>query len=127
MALIVLIQNVVMLRKCHQRYIGVMNAVFLYMKMNARFVAKKGKYIATDIRPVFPEENILISLLTTGDPYKYQKSSIWYGSNSYIIDGQKIKLSVSKENSKPIEEIKAVKEAYEKAVEKIDYDSLSNI
>ncbi|MBO5621933.1 MAG: phosphoadenosine phosphosulfate reductase, partial [Butyrivibrio sp.] len=42
-----------------------------------------GTYIATDIRPVFPEENILISTLISGDPFKYQKDSVWYGSNVY--------------------------------------------
>lgn len=82
----------------------------------------QGRYLSTDLRPVFPEENILISILLTGDPYKYQKNSVWYGSNAYIIDGQKAKLSVSKENAKPIEEIKAVKEAYEEAAKNLDYE-----
>ena len=49
-----------------------------------------GTYIATDTRPVFPEENILISTLISGDPFKYQKDSVWYGSNVYIINGKKI-------------------------------------
>ena len=83
---------------------------------------RQGQYLSTDLRPVFPEENILVSILLSGDPYKYQKSSVWYGSNAYIIDGQKVKLSVSKENAKPIEEIKAVKDAYEEAVKKLDYE-----
>ena len=82
---------------------------------------KEGRYLTTDLRPVFPEENILVSLLLSGDPFKYQQSSVWYGSNAYIIDGQKMKLSVSKENSKTIEEIRAVKEAYDEAAKKIDY------
>lgn len=82
---------------------------------------KAGSYLSTDLRPVFPEENILISLILTNDPFKYQKSSVWYGSNAYIIDGRKEKLSVSKENSKPIEEIKSVKEAYEDASKNLDY------
>lgn len=83
---------------------------------------KEGRYLSTDLRPVFPEENILVSILLSGDPYKYQEKSVWYGSNAYIIDGQKAKLSVSKENAKPIEEIRAVKEAYEEAVKNLNYE-----
>ena len=49
----------------------------------------EGKYISTDLRPVFPEENALISLILKNDPTKYQKSSVWYGSGMYIIDGKR--------------------------------------
>lgn len=80
-----------------------------------------GTYIATDMRPVFPEENMLISILLKNDPLAYQKCSVWYGSNSYIIDGKKVKLSVSKVNSLPIEEIKLIKEKYELHKKDIDY------
>lgn len=66
---------------------------------------KEGIYIATDVRPVFPEENLLLSLLLTDQPFTYQKDSVWYGSNSYIVNGKKVKLSVSQTNKKPIEEI----------------------
>lgn len=62
----------------------------------------EGKYIATDIRPVFPEENVLISIVLKNDPKKYQKSSVWYGSGVYIIDGKKVRLSVSRLNALPI-------------------------
>lgn len=82
---------------------------------------KEGKYIATDLRPVFPEENLLISLILFNDAFKFQKSSVWYGSNSYIVDGKKVKLSVKKENQKPLEEIKVLKEKYEKYAKIIDY------
>ena len=37
---------------------------------------REGHYIATDIRPVFPEENVLISLIISNDPFKYQKDSV---------------------------------------------------
>ena len=82
----------------------------------------QGSYIATDIRPVFPEENILISTLLSGNPFKYQKDSVWYGSNAYIINGKKVKFSVSKENSKSIEEIKKVKDVYDEAAKKLKYE-----
>ena len=82
---------------------------------------KMGKYIATDMRPVFPEENVLISLLMEDDPKKYQKESVWFGNGAYIINGKKARLSVTKINKLPIEEIKNLKEKYDAFSEKIDY------
>ena len=82
----------------------------------------EGKYIATDIRPVFPEENILVSIILKDNPYEFQNNSVWYGSNSYVVDGKKVKLSIKNINSKPIEEIKSIKEKYESSIDKISYD-----
>lgn len=81
----------------------------------------EGRYISTDLRPVFPEENALISLLLKNNPEKYQKSSIWFGSGVYIIDGKKVKLSITKINGYPIEKIKEIKEKYDAFKENIDY------
>lgn len=82
---------------------------------------EKGRYIATDLRPVFPEENVLVSLILKGNPTAYQKSSVWFGSNFYIVDGEKVKLSITKVNKLPIEEIYKIKEQYEAFSNKIDY------
>ena len=81
----------------------------------------KGRYITTDIRPVFPEENILISLILTGNPFEFQKQSIWYGANNYIINGTKHKISISEINKWPIDKIKYLKEEYDNNVTDIDY------
>lgn len=78
-------------------------------------------YIATDMRPVFPEENLLISLIWTGNPWAYQKDSVWYGSNFYFINGKKKKLSVTQINKWPIEKIRELKESYELYVKDLDY------
>ena len=82
----------------------------------------EGKYVATDVRPVFPEENALISILLKKNPKEYQCASVWYGSGAYIIDGKKIKLSVSKVNKLPIEDIRIIKEQYENFVVDINYE-----
>lgn len=82
----------------------------------------KGHYIATDIRPVFPEENMLISILIANDPFKYQKESVWYGSNSYIVNGEKIKFSVSKVNKKSTEELIEIRRKYEENADQITYE-----
>ncbi len=81
----------------------------------------QGKYIATDMRPVFPEENVLISIILESVPDRYQASSVWYGSGMYIIDGKKVKFSIAKINRLPIEEIKQIKRKFDLFIEKIDY------
>lgn len=46
--------------------------------------------IATDIRPVFAEERLLLEVLS-GQPMKYAGHSVWNaGANRYIIDGKKV-------------------------------------
>ncbi|WFD11307.1 phosphoadenosine phosphosulfate reductase family protein [Tepidibacter hydrothermalis] len=55
---------------------------------------KKGKYITTDLRPVFPEERLLLEVLQ-GEPFKYKDSSVWNGAgNRYIVDGKKLKITI---------------------------------
>ena len=56
----------------------------------------KGKESTTDIRPVFPEERLLIEILI-GEPFKFLKSSVWNGTgNRFIVDGEPLKISISK-------------------------------
>ncbi len=73
----------------------------------------KGKYIATDIRPVFPEESILLSLICKKDSNYFLNKSVWYGSNAYIVDGKKMKISVSELNRLSLDEVKQLKEKYD--------------
>ena len=81
----------------------------------------EGKYISTDIRPVFPEENILISIILADDPAKYQQDSVWYGSGIYIINGKKVRMPGTKINKLPMEEIRSIKSKYDVFAETIDY------
>lgn len=82
---------------------------------------KDGKYIATDLRPVFPEERLLLALIQEKDsPYFYQQSSVWFGSGAYIVDGKKVKLSITAINKWPLERIKIIKKKYDECVLSID-------
>ena len=50
----------------------------------------KAGRIGSDIRPVFPEERLLIELLI-GCPMKYAGASVWQVSgNMYVADGKRI-------------------------------------
>lgn len=64
--------------------------------------------IANDLRPVYPEERLLLEVLE-GNPMKYAGCSIWNtGSNIYVIDGKKKNFSFKKliENNNAVDVIK---------------------
>ncbi len=82
----------------------------------------KGEYLATDVRPVFPEENVLFSIIESGDPFKYQRDSVWYASNAYIVNGKKVKISVSQLNKKSLLDLKGIRDKYYSVAEKITYE-----
>ena len=84
----------------------------------------EGNYIATDIRPVFPEEQLLVELILDKPPFYYRHKSVWYSSNSYIIDGKKQKIAISKINKWDLDKIKEIKESYEAYKNDIYYTTL---
>ena len=89
---------------------------------------KKGHYVATDLRPVFHKESLLIGIiLDNKNPLALQSSSVWYVSGFYIIDGKKISVSATKLNSLPLEEILEIKRQYDLYVDQIDMDFFSKM
>lgn len=55
---------------------------------------KHGHKLCTDIRPVFPEERLLVEIVL-GKPFAFQKESVWNGTgNRYYVNGKKISFSV---------------------------------
>lgn len=82
---------------------------------------REAKYISTDIRPVFPEENMLISIVLHDDPKFYQEASVWYGGGSYIVNGKKIRLSVTKINKYPIDIVNKIKKKYNEFSGRLNY------
>lgn len=55
-----------------------------------------GKYLTSDVRPVFPEERLLLEIILK-KPLAFLRSSVWNGAgNRYYVDGKKIALSISK-------------------------------
>ncbi len=55
---------------------------------------KKGRRLATDVRPVFPEERLLLEIIL-GEPFSLRGKSVWNGTgNRYYADGKKIPFSV---------------------------------
>ena len=56
---------------------------------------EKTRYLCSDLRPVFPEERLLIELLL-GVPLKYINCSVWALNNRYYIDGKPKALPIKK-------------------------------
>ena len=52
----------------------------------------KLKYICSDLRPVFPEERLLIEIIL-GKPLAYLKDSVWASHNHYYINGNSVVIS----------------------------------
>lgn len=65
----------------------------------------KGKYLSTDVRPVFPEERLLLEILLD-KPLKYKDSSVWnVVGNKYIINGKKLNIPLDGLISKSSDEV----------------------
>lgn len=51
------------------------------------------KYLAADLRPVFPEERLLLELLLGKKPFSYVDKSVWASNSRYYIDGKSLSIS----------------------------------
>lgn len=54
---------------------------------------RQTKYIASDLRPVFPEERLLVELLLKKKPNELLKKSVWASNNRYYVEGKPISIS----------------------------------
>lgn len=56
---------------------------------------REGRRLTTDLRPVFPEERLLLEIVK-GQPFCHLKDSVWNGTgNRYYVNGHRIKFSVN--------------------------------
>lgn len=56
-------------------------------KSDCKICGGKTEYMSADLRPVFPEERLLVEILL-GEPLKYKNSSVWANANRYYFDGK---------------------------------------
>lgn len=56
---------------------------------------KESPYLSTDLRPVFPEERLLLELLLGKEPFTFAESSVWNSANRYYIEGKTVSLPSS--------------------------------
>lgn len=93
------------------------------------------KYISRDLRPVFPEERLLLELILD-KPLRYLDSSVWVDRNRYILDGEVISIPSKIYNELDLEDIKKKLQKYKnknnyisfnKYIEKFIYANLNRI
>ncbi len=65
----------------------------------------KTEYMSKDVRPVFPEERLLLELLK-GTPFIYKEKSIWNTDNRYFINGENTILTVKEMRASHIDELR---------------------
>lgn len=59
--------------------------------------AHRTHYLTADLRPVFPEERLLLALLVGKEPGAFMENSVWAENSRYYLDGGKpINLSTKK-------------------------------
>ncbi len=54
---------------------------------------KKIKYLSADLRPVFPEERLLLELLLDKKPNEFINKSVWAANSRYYVDGKSVPIS----------------------------------
>ena len=86
------------------------------------------EYLATDIRPVFPEEKLLLAILLEKDnPLCFEEASVWNSANFYIIDGKKERISIKKFNSLSFNKVDQIRNKIKEYKDQIDYEKFEKI
>lgn len=53
----------------------------------------KTKYMTADLRPVFPQERLLLEILLGKKPHELIEKSVWASNSRYFIDGKSVSIS----------------------------------
>ena len=62
----------------------------------------KSKYLCADLRPVFPEERLLLEIMSA-KPFDYAEKSVWASNNRYYIDGNPKVITKNYYTKQPLE------------------------
>ena len=55
--------------------------------------SRETKYMAKDLRPVFPQERLLLEILLGKTPHEFIEQSVWAADSRYYINGKSISLA----------------------------------
>ena len=73
-----------------QRFSGVQNVRCQFMRRLVPVCGQEGKKLTSDVRPVFPEERLLLEIILE-KPFAFEKDSVWNGNgNNYFVNGKKL-------------------------------------
>ena len=80
---------------CEQCSIPIINTKTQSNKGFCPVCGAKTRYIAADLRPVFPEERLLLEILLDKEPNVWVNQSVWACNNRYYVDGKSYTLTNS--------------------------------
>ena len=80
---------------CEQCSIPIINTKTQSNKGFCPVCGAKTRYIAADLRPVFPEERLLLEILLDKEPNVWVTQSVWACNNRYYVDGKSYTLTNS--------------------------------
>ena len=81
-------------------------------KENCPICDTKIKYLCKDLRPVFPEERLLVESILD-KPFAWKDKSVWVNDSRYYVDGKPIVLNINKILYIDIDPLKKVLSEYE--------------
>lgn len=87
---------------------------------------QKAKYMCSDLRPVFPQERLLLEVLLGKKPHEYVRCSVWAADNRYYIDGKSISIPSNTFQNANAEEIANALKLYEPSNTYEYFDSIIN-
>lgn len=76
-----------------------------------RICHEKCQKLTSDIRPVFPEERLLIEIVL-GKPLEFLKESVWNSGNRYYVNGKRISFSAKMMQNMDPDDIRAQLKKY---------------
>lgn len=85
--------------------------------------ASKTHYLTSDLRPVFPEERLLLAVLLDKEPDRFMNRSIWAVRSRYYVDGKSMSISAKTFEMANADEIAS---KVSKCAELIDYTAFND-
>lgn len=78
---------------CEDCKVPIIQAVNQADKGVCPICGRAAKYMSADLRPVFPEERLLLEILLDKEPNELIDKSVWASNSRYYIDGKSVAMS----------------------------------
>lgn len=78
---------------CSECKVPIIRSINEARKETCPLCGAKTRHLSSDLRPVFPEERLLLELLLNKKPNEFIQKSVWAANSRYYIDGKSLALS----------------------------------
>ncbi len=76
------------IRWCDHCHIPIIYKKDEFIPHECSLCGQETRYMSSDLRPVFPEERLLLELLLHRRPYEFMNKSVWADNSRYYVDGK---------------------------------------